>query len=198
MRNTLACLILILGFGLVLTSCMGNNCPPVEGSYFDIQGIKRIDHLEQISEHGYAPIPEGGEISFEDYNGFSINYSVSYLSQNNRNEVNGRRVLYATDCINSGSAGSKNEKLKQITVVTLYDFNSTYLAGDTINSLISLEGKPLDEYLAINDDVIDIPSAWLNLMEAPSLGHHFKVNVVLQLNTGEVYEAESSTVTLTN
>lgn len=196
MRNTIICSILFFGFGITLTSCMRCNCPPVEGSYFDIQGIERIDHLEQISEYGSAPIPEGGKISFDDYTGLSINFSVSYLSQDNK-KINGKRVLYACDCMNSGAAGSKNEKLKQIAVIALYDFNSKYLAKDTINSLISVGGKSLDEYLAINDDLIDNPSSRMDLMEAPSLDNRFKVKVILKLNTGEAYEAESSTVILT-
>lgn len=55
---------------------------------------------------------------------------------------------------------------------------------------------PLNEFLKQNEDLISDEFFYLKLTKSPMSGNPFKVNVKISLSTGEVYEAESTMVTI--
>lgn len=194
-------LTLFLVFGFTLTNCDKDDCgcPPFEGAYFDIRGIESIRHFERIRENVVSPVPDGGQIPFDHYDGFIMEYSVSYLSMNQgkKRHASGMGQLYACSCLEySGMEGAKHERIEEMTVITLNDFNESFKANDTINEILSVGGQPLNEYLAQNTELISHPEMTFSLDEPPSSSNPFKVKLVLELSTGETYEQETSTVIL--
>lgn len=201
MKNIKLLLTLLLVFGFTLTNCEKDDCgcPPFEGAYFDIRGIESIRHFERISEDVVSPLPDGGQVPFDSYYGFTMEYSLTYLSMDhgNKSHTSGMGQLYACSCLEySGMEGSKHERIEEITVITLNDFNESFKANDTINEILSVHGQPLNEYLAQNTELISHPAMTFSLDEEPSSSNPFKVKVVAELSTGETYEQETSTVIL--
>lgn len=194
-------LILFLVFGFTLTNCDKDDCgcPPFEGAYFDIQGIKSIRHFERISEDVVSTLPDGGQVPFDNYHGFTMNYSLTYLSMNHgeKSHTSGMGQLYACSCLEySGMEGSKHERIEKLTGITLNDFNERFKANDTINEILSVRGQPLNEYLSQNTELISHSKMTFSLEEPPSSSDPFKVKLVVELSTGETYEQETSTVIL--
>lgn len=194
-------LTLFLVFGFTLTNCEEDDCgcPPNEGAYFDILGIESIRHFERVSETSISLVPDGGQVPFDNYYGFTMGFSVSYLSMNRgeKRHSSGIGQLYACSCLEySGMEGAKHERLEEVTVITLNDFNESFKANDTINEILLVSGQPLNEYLAQNTELISHPYMTFSLDEQPSLSNPFKVKLVLELSTGEVYEQKSSAVML--
>lgn len=76
------------------------------------------------------------------------------------------------------------------------------MANDTINSLFDgiFRGVryDLNEYLHEDPEYIMNINFDLKLKKAPELNNEFKVKLILELSTNEVYVLESETVLITN
>ena len=193
-----ATLFLVIGF--TLTNCEKSggecNCPPNYGDYFDIQEIQKIVHHRLIPNTNSAPPMEDGQsITFNEYLGFIMRYEVNYVSQlEEQRSFGGNGQLYACSCIYSGEFGSKEEGLKNVTVITLNDFNDTYSSNDTINDILLFDAQNPDDYLQANDSLIMYQTLTFNLTEAPTKSDDFRVKVIVELSGGESYEKVSPLV----
>ena len=101
---------------------------------------------------------------------------------------------YGCSCAYDGDSGSKEEQLEKVTIITLNDFDDDHLANDTINDLFvsNLNYLPIEDYIANNNDNIRDPYEGFRLEKAPVLNKNFKAKVIVELSTGEVYEAETT------
>lgn len=96
--------------------------------------------------------------------------------------------------------GSKFEKLSNITVITLNDFDENHAANDTINDLIlvrsiySKETEYLKDYLLKDTLNIKFPVIQLKVDRKPTLNENYKVKVIVELSTGEVYQEVSKSI----
>jgi hypothetical protein len=202
MRTTRILLTLFLFFGLTLTNCeTEETCPPIEGAFFDIQGIGSLVHHYRLSESSSPPLENNATIPFDTYSGLIMRYSVDFLSLTTPPKSNtGLGQLYALSCVQNGEAGSKNEKYENITLVTLNDFNDQYSSGDTINELIRIGyNQTINEFLALQDsNNIDQDALFFGLIEQPTADSKYQVQVTVELNTGEIYSSESNTVEFSN
>lgn len=196
MKSKIFLLTMLFVVGFSFQNCSlftGCECPPIQGQYFDIQGLK----VSNSGKDG-APIVDHAEVKFSDYTGLSINYEVAYHSYLNAHDHDWSFSLInsamACECAFSGQAGSKDEQLAGLTIITLNDFNDEYKANDTISELWSRGTIPLSEFVAQDTNLIREENLFIHLDEAPTSGEELKVKVIVELSTNEVYEAESQSV----
>lgn len=199
-------LILALVVGLPLQMCSpenddGCNCPPITGSFFDIKGME-LESYRNISENSVARMLENEVVPYAEYAGLWIEYEVDYISQRRAKRPSFSMIssAYACTCVYDGYAGSKIEKLSNIFVITLNDFDETHKANDTINDLILVKGNSfqedeyLQDYLMKDTTNIQFPGIQLLVDRKPTLNENYKVKVVVELSTGEVYENVSESI----
>jgi hypothetical protein len=111
--------------------------------------------------------------------------------------------LNACSPVPPGMNGSKTERLKSPYVVTLNDFDSSHFANDTINDLFEnltyyRKKQDLNEYLAQDTGLIKVQELSLGLKVGPILNNEFKYKVLLELSTGEKYQANSISFRIIN
>ena len=202
MKTSKVLLTLVLFFGLTLTNCeTEETCPPFEGAFFDIQGIRSLVHHYRLSDSASPPLENNAVIPFESYSWLILRYSVDFLSSKEPTKSNsGLGQLYALSCLQNGEAGSKNEKYENITVVTLNDFSDQFSNGDTINELVRIGfDQTIEEFLAFQDTInIQQNALIFGLIEPPTANPKYRVRVTVELNTGEIYSRESNTVEFSN
>lgn len=193
-------MVLVLLIGLPLQMCSPHNaddcdCGPITGRYFDIKGMNLINY-KRIAEFSVSPMRENEEITFAEYAGLSMEYIVDYVSQNRakRSSFSLISSAYACSCSYNGENGSKYEKLSNITVITLNDFDENHAANDTINDLILVKDIYLSEYLQNDTLNIQYPGLQLMLDRKPTLNENYKVKVIVSLSTGEVYHDISKNI----
>jgi hypothetical protein len=187
-------LTLLLTIGFSIQNCDDCNCPPVDFPFFDVNGIE-VNHSTTPASGDAI----GDPVTFANYIGISIKYIYTVVAnqQPKKNQSNWDFSLmssaYGCSCLYDGINGSKEEELEKVTIITLNDFDDDHLANDTINDLFvsSIGYLPIDEYLAKDNEKISNLYEDFRLEKAPVLNKNFKAKVIIELSTGEVYEAET-------
>ncbi len=194
MNSKTIVLTILLAIGFTFQNCeIDCGCAPVEGNFFDIKGIE------------LSNIANDTEVAFEDYFGINLAYQVDFVVNNFKKshqwDFSLMNTALACDCDFNGSQGSKNEKLDNLTVITLNDFDSEHLANDTINDLMQVRLQEfsfihLNQYLQQDSGFIPKVNLELGLMpkKAPELNKEFKVKIIVNLSTEETYEATSQPI----
>ncbi|MEM8908583.1 MAG: hypothetical protein AAGD05_12100 [Bacteroidota bacterium] len=196
-------LTLLLLCGFSLQTCdkdddIDCSCPPVEGVYFDIEGVELINHrsANQIA----------GPISFSEYRGLYLEYDVRFYGQKSSPKPRWDFSLipsaHACSCLEDGYEGSEDEKLEQLTLITQYDFDVDHLANDTINDLVVVRKganeQELSDYLMQSTEPLREYWLELELKTRPLLDSTFAVKAIVELSTGEQYEVISNEVIFKN
>jgi len=190
-KTKILLLTILFTVGFTFQNC--KKCPPFEGAYFDIQGFEIINYTttsgDVIEENQVVEFPFYGSLTLS----FDVEYLANHFEPNHSNGFSLMQTVYAEDCLSSGVNGSKEERIKSLTVLTLNDFNDVYRANDTINDMLNVVGTPynLNEYLDTDTSLIQNQEFELDLSIPPSLNEAFKVKMILELSTNETYEAES-------
>lgn len=156
-------------------------------------------HYYQRTESAISAIPNFSEQDFDSYRGVRLKFSVDFLSQSltKPEAMNGFGNLYALSCISNGEFGAKSEAFSNITILTVNDFKEGYLAGDTLNDLLLLNGLEAEAFIEQSDSTLtESSSLWIRPEEKPTLNSRFQVKAIIQLNNGEVYVQESTVVEL--
>ena len=192
--------------GLPLQMCSPENggdcnCGPITGRYFDINGMN-LNNYKKTGDNSVAKMIANEAVPYADYAGLIVEYEVDYISQNGPKRPSFSLIssAYACTCVSNGDSGSKYEKLSDITVITLNDFDETHAANDTINDLVlvksfySQENAYLNDYL-LNDTLnIQFPGIQLKVDRKPTLNENYKVKVIVELSNGEVYQKLSESI----
>lgn len=198
-------LTLLLSTGFLLPSCEkdSTSCHGInfeDAPYFDIQGIDAFMYKDTL---GLGFITTTDTITFSGKVGLYLNYLAEYHAMVEPPKSTSFSLINsAWACIiDFGYAGSKTEKLVNLSIVTLNDFDEMHLANSSINDLLDyndiyyLEEKmPLEDFLANQSENIMSETLLLQLKKAPELNREFRYKVMVELSTGEVYEAESMPV----
>lgn len=195
---------LVIGLPLQMCSPENNddcNCGPITGRYFDIKGIE-LNNYKKTGENSMGLVEENEVVPYAIYAGLVVKYNVDYISHRRPKRPSFSLIsnAYACSCASNGENGSKNEKLSKITVITLNDFDEDHAANDTINDLILVKGvySQEDEYLSdylVNDTLnIQFPGIQLKVDRKPTLNENYKVKVIVELSTGEVYQDVSKSI----
>ncbi len=196
-KKILLALILIIGINFQNCSPFNCDCPPVDYEYFDINGIDM--RITKRTENGIENVSEDEVVNFSDLYYIELFYNIDYISHNTYPKFSLINSAFACSCADNGYKGSKNEKLDRITIITLNDFDSNYLANDTINNLFEIGytevgATSIDKYLDKDTTFIDGSRMDLYLQKAPELDENFKIKIIVELSTNEIYEKESSQI----
>ncbi len=151
-------------------------------------------------------IAQGDTVSLSDFSYININYLLDHIALNNDKHISGFSLmssLNACSPVPPGMNGSKTERLKSLYVVKLNDFDSSHFANDTINDLFEnltyyRKKQDLNEYLAQDTALIEVQELSLGLKVGPILNNEFKYKVLLELSTGEKYQANSISFRIIN
>lgn len=133
------------------------NCGPVIGEYFDIKGMQ-LNNYKKTGDNSVGIMIDNESVPYTEYAGLGDEYSVDYIGQRLPKKPSFSLIssAYACSCKFNGDIGSKYEKLSNIAVITLNDFDENHAANDTIKDLILVKSvySQEDEYLSnylIND-----------------------------------------------
>lgn len=186
--------LLITGFipGCFFPDC---DCPPVEGAYFDINGISVKNYRKSGGQ-----LSENQTVVFSEYGSLLIDYSVDYISlmEKHRSTFNNPFITsaLACSCNENGDHGAKTEAIESLTLITLNDFDAEHPANDTINDLFSTyyngtRYNNIVDFPGQNAGLIQQEDIEMFLSKAPVDNPEFRVKVIFKLNNGEEYTVES-------
>lgn len=201
---------LILAIGFIVPSCQpddddGTSCDGlVPLPFFDIQGFDIGFYTEELPINDNL-IGVGETVRLDNFQNFFFSFSLNYHALNlSPQKANFSFIPTMNACSPIfGDQGSKEEELLNFSIITLNDFDENHLAGDTINDLFdhiksyseswtleTEEIQPLEDFLDNLTGTIQFEALHLQLKQAPTINEEFKVKVVVELSTGEIYEVE--------
>jgi len=199
-------LTILLTVGISFQSCervdtgfgCGDSSSNTATNYFDIKGFY-VSNYKKDGPCCTDAIAQGDSISFQDFSYINVRYLMDYIALNNDKHTSGfsfMSSLNACSPVPPGMNGSKTERLKSLYVVTLNDFDSSHFANDTINDLLvnltnNNEKQDLNEYLAQDTGLIKLQELSIGLKVSPFLNNELKYKVIINLFTGEKYQANS-------
>lgn len=194
--------ILWIGF-----SEQGCQKPPDDDFFGCCEGIARFIDVEKLSLFHQNVSLSQGNASLRDYQlvlamgGRFYGYYDLLQEKESIWAISLMSSAMACDCLGPGFGGSETEILKNITVITVNDFDEQHPAGSNINAMLLISDiggnfvdKPLDVFIKQNNALISSPYLLLKPTKAPV--KPFQVKVKIELSTGEQYEAESTTITI--
>lgn len=203
-------LLLVAIFSSVIISCIQNNCGddiecPEVLPHFSILNIEATNNTLNSNDENSDLIPNGDSVT---YNRFYITttLNVEYHTHNITNGIGTLMACSPAPCLGNGHEGTKSG-VKNITVVTLSNFNFNHFENDTINDIISISSdyKPLDvsNFDSNTDDFVEnygialtLEYFHLKLNHPPSNAGSYNFKVILELNDGEIFEVTTPAVLL--
>jgi len=199
-------LTLVLSIGFMLPSCekeaiILTSCGDVDFDairFFDINGLTAFWYKAD-SIRSYMPINPTDSVTFSELGGLFIQYEAAYHGAI-MPDLNPSFSLMTTALACTyipGSEGSKTEKLTNLSIITLNDFDEDHLANNALNDIMNFKGDylemddlPLIDYLANQTENIKSQYLLLQLNKAPTLNPEVKIQIKVELSTGEIYETE--------
>ncbi len=197
---------LLFWVGLVwLPGCFNNcsDCPDQKTvpKYADIIGLGSFMTKQITAASEQRTVQANDKLRWQDIVYISVLYSTrTYGTRMNPGRLSWGGAAYACDCIQPGYLGSE-EKLVNLTVRTVYDFDAAHPAGSVMNELTSTYGypqnKPLNEYLS-KGPVAYGQSSRIDLVidKAPVATGLFALDVTIALDNGEVYTTRTPVIQL--
>lgn len=197
----------LFSIGFLFPSCdYGNNCgggKPIP-QFFDIEGfhLRNYKVAGEFNCCGRTELDSGTVISVDSFR-LNMQFDVSYFGKREtlRNPFSFGFMGSALACDTPppGFNGSQ-EQIESLVVITLIDWDSLHLAGDTINDLLYIydfsQKKELDDFLANNVSFIKEEEIFLRLHGASDSHSSFSARVNLKLKNGEEYSTDSEVVTI--
>ena len=187
-------ILLFFFFGISFYQCLDCNCPKVEKPYFNINGFT-IDLIG-----GFNSVITTSKMDRYDLHGFRINFLVSYLAKVQKcdNQHYSINNLLACSCIEPGYLGAKDEKIENIDIITIYDFDEKHPAGSSINEYISTyqindSSEVLSNFIMksnLKRENIDF-----DFLKLPSIDYtRFQFEIRLKVKDDEFYSVKSSEI----
>lgn len=168
-------LTILLSIGFILPSCKKDSCDGVDVDsfrYFDIQGIDAFMYKDTL---GFDLITATDSITFSGKVGLYIAYKSDYhgyLAPAKTAPFSLMNTSWACSFI-GGYDGSKTEKLVNLSIITLNDFDEMHPANTSINELLDYDGTyqnednlPLAEFLANQTENIRYETLTLQLKKS--------------------------------
>lgn len=187
-------IIILTAFLFSLSGCREDCECDLTKPYFDVIGIDANHHFQNKEENN--------EVNANDYIGVRVESQVNYIAYDHSCSTipfSFSLISSATacDCPQNGQNGSKNESYEKIEIITLHDFDSTHLSGDTISDLFLYDRKPLSDFDKEAFGTIKTRFLDLKLSQQPTINSTLKFAVYISLSTGEAYRDTTSLLTLT-
>lgn len=199
----IALLSVIFMIGFILPSCKKDidSCggSSLESSrYFNIKGLNAF--VYQNNDNGFEVISSKDTLPFLETTGIYLIYQAEYHSLNLpafNNSFSLLSTAMACTPIQPGYDGSKTERLENLTITTLNDFDEEHPANSSINDFFEVqtsvfqgEDIPLTEFLQNQTENIKTQELLLKLKQVPTATPTFHFKISIELSTGEKYETE--------
>jgi hypothetical protein len=172
-------------FGCNPSDSGNGGCGP-ESNYFDINGL---------SIKTYA----ADSIQFSNFY-LDVAFGVRYYSATKPRFSFIPEAQATSPCPIQGYLGSQ-EKLAELYLIALSDFNQDFHAGDTINSLVMVQGRSLNGWTPLQDFIdgsrnegIKEQYPLLRLTQKPDAKVKQAFRLVVKLQNGEAYTAETKPI----
>ncbi|WP_339793258.1 hypothetical protein [uncultured Imperialibacter sp.] len=205
MRVTKTVLIIFFMLGACIVSCLTRDGSCESGPpHFRIKGIESTNMRLTTSEPNPWRKIIGNEQVLWDSFFISFNFQADYIAAIVSDYG---QSLMALECAEQGYAGDKIG-VDTIFVRTMYDYNDTYAAGDTINQIVLIKDwiffyddfekfVPLSNYIVDNHNGVIDQQFQFKLSEAPGKGDSFSIQLSFILNNGEVFQHTTNPLVLT-
>lgn len=182
---------------LALLSCDtfngGNNCPEIQGQYFDVQGIEISNRQssacydEKVAAYSIVP--------FHQFR-MRLDFDANYYASAARPSLLWNSA-FAFNCKQNGEKGSK-ESISEFEIITLFDIDKNHPKGSKVNDMFEYEEwgarVPLNTYLKGNTRKIRDESNYLYLTCEPLHNDTAAFKITLILDNGERYTEITSPV----
>ncbi len=191
-------LVSICFIGIHFQSCC--NCDSVD-EYFDIQDMfisYDIINPDQFAQTEDITIPVDNFVQFR------TEFVVDYISNVKCKHFgfSTMNTAWSCSCVQEGDEGSKEEKIENIQVKTLFDYNAQFSQNDIINEMMEFSPilnensyTSLNNHLEMDTSLIMQEYQLLRPTELPTADSILQLEITLELNTGEVYTAISPKIT---
>lgn len=194
---------LFFTIGFIFPSCKKENLcggKSIESPrYFDINGLEAVVFQ---NNKGYKLLEPLDTISFSGTTGIYMTYQADYHSLRLPSFNHTFSLINSTMACSPtipGYDGSKTEKLENLSIITLNDFDDEHPANSPINDLFEVQSEffngediQLMEFLQDQTENIKSQELFLILKQAPTSNTAFHFKIIVDLSTGESYETESS------
>lgn len=195
--------VFILG-GTGMPGCYPCKCPDVAtiDKYADIEGVSSFLSKKATATSGLGSVKANDRLSWDEIALFSVVYVIRTYGYDLPKKKVGTWGLaaYACDCVQPGYLGS-TERLKNMTVKTVFDFDATHPAGSALDEWVQVDfypsGKTLKRFLAEGPiPGISLGRHDLTITKAPSVKGPFALDITVELDNGEIYTTQTLIVQL--
>ena len=174
-------------------------------NYFDVQGLEVFSYYDLDNGEKVVPLDI---IAFEELDKINIDYQVDYTTFNPpKQDWSFSLIPSAVACSYiPGGQGSKEEAIVNFSIITINDFDDDHLANSDIKDLFDYFGSywerlqnpiPLQQFLDEQTENLKEEDMILALKKAPELDQEFRIKVIMELSTGELYEFETEPIFIT-
>jgi hypothetical protein len=183
---------------IIIDSCLGSRCKCQNvPSYYKIEKIALDVRSHAPSSTVYKIVVDSGKLPQNDFTLF-LSFQYSYYSSNQKSSATFSIIHTASacKCLYPGHLGSTT-KLNNIYFTTVNDYNSTYTAGDTLNSLIRLNGKTVEDFILDWNNTQNAQNITeINLSQPPEVELWQQINVFVNYGSDQ-HSAKSVVFRLT-
>lgn len=169
-------------------------CPPSK-SFFDIEGLQMNYAFKGEGPGNEVFNPLADSMKFENLR-LQIGYTVRFYSYQPTNSFSFIPAVYALECVEDGSGGKK-EKLTDIQLVTLSNYDANHVAGASINDIININGLTVAQFLKDqNSYSLDAFGDQIDFQQKPDPTAKQAFKLFFKLDNGESYEVQTHPVTI--
>lgn len=175
------------------------NCPDIPEKYIDIEGVS--GDIAKKSTTGPIAVQVGDKLSWSELVSFYARYKTRKYDYQSPAELlpSFGMAAHACDCPTPGYLGTQ-EKLKYMTVETVYAFDATHPAGSVINDLVSMKifpnPIPLNDYFSKGPTPYGGDSLEFILTKSPANKGPFALGITAELDNRESYTAQTPLIDL--
>lgn len=147
MKKLLLVALLLGPLAILVESCRTCKCPDT-GKYLKIErAALTVYSLESKPTPVLTPISDSAKIKLSNLS-FALEYQFSYYSRNSNPHTGFSFIpaANACDCVGPGESGSK-DKIVSITIETVNKYNNNWLAGQSLNSIVNINGQRISDFI---------------------------------------------------
>ena len=186
-----------------LPGCYRCNCGDPK-PFIDINGISSNAVKKVVSTSTISSVKAGDKLTWDDLVFLSAAYQIRYYASQlpaKSTSPSWGSVAYACSCDGYGYAGT-TEKLKFMTVKTVYAFDAAYPAGSVMNELVTFitypnpARTPFADYFLKGPIPYNTGALQFVVTQAPANKGPFALEITVELDNGETYTARTPLIEL--
>ncbi|MDO1447108.1 hypothetical protein Q0590_12640 [Rhodocytophaga aerolata] len=173
-----------------ITNIVGCSCPDTP-DYFDINGLELTVYKYDQQTDKYTAVENDLWLTMDKFY-LKLNFNFHYYGS--LRQFTNPYAAYALTCEDRGHRGT-DEKIESLHIVTLTDFDTQHLQGDTLDNLFSVSHYGTGQKMPLSQLVADTSRIYYRdiilYMEQKPGQNPIQFQIDMQLNTGEKYSVTS-------